>query len=135
VSALNTERWVEAAPIPVLQEQDVVYLEDEGVFVLWNDGDPFGIHEEVRAGDTVVYCAPSETFITSNGAIFDRRGRAQSDGEGRGLVVLRTQMDGHLVFVDPDPSNGRRATTSPAAAGAGGCEAPGGGERGVVPAG
>ena len=106
ISALSNENWIEAGPIPVVQEQRVVYLEEEGIFVFWNDGDPYGVMEETSDGDVAVYCRDAETFITAGGT-FDSRGRRTGGGEG--LVVLPTKMDGHEVFVDGDRSDGEPA--------------------------
>jgi hypothetical protein len=132
IGALNAEKWVEVAPIAVLQEEDVLYLEDEGIFVLWNEGDPYGIHEDAGSGDgPVVYCTESSVFLASDGRVFDRTGRPTESGEG--LAVLPARMDGHVVFVDADPSNGERSSEPTGEADSPACDPPGPGDRGLEP--
>lgn len=131
VSALSNENWIDAGPIPVLQEKRVVYLEEEGIFVFWNDGDPYGVSEETEDGDVAVYCTASEEFLTASAGTFDARGRAQGGGEG--LTVLPTRMDGPRGSVIGDRSDGAPApgrptlTTGPLS-----CSAPATDDRGIL---
>jgi hypothetical protein len=132
-SALDAENWVEVAPVPVLQQEKALYLEEEGVFVLWNEGDPYGVHEDVgSSGARVVYCASGSAFLTSDGRVFDRMGRPFEGTEG--LLVLPTRMDGHFVFVDADLTSGE-LTSGPTRVGSAPCSPPGPGARGVQPGG
>jgi hypothetical protein len=129
-SALNTKNLVEVGPIPVLQEREVVYLDDEGIFVFWNDGAPYGLFEEPERGGRAIYCAETGLLAGTEGGSFDRLGR--EDGRGPGLIVAEVEMDGHDVFVNADEDDGERAggylSQGPLV-----CEAPGPEARGIVP--
>ena len=111
ISALSNENWIDAGPIPVVQEKGVVYLAEEGIFVFWNDRDPYGVFEETADGDVAVFCRDAGIFTTAEGQSFDIRGR--DPGGGEGLTVAPIRMDGHVVFVNGDRADGEPATGTP----------------------
>jgi hypothetical protein len=134
--ALNSEGWVEVGPIPVLQEQAVAYVDDEGIFVFWNDGEPYGILENItNEGTAAVYCAADDLFLGPGGEVFASDGDA-IEGSDDGLLVLPAKTDGHLVFVNADASEGeRRPSEAPTSPPRPACAAPSPNDRGIREAG
>lgn len=103
---LDGERWVEAGPIAVVQEEEVLYLDEEGIFVFWNQGEPYGVMESVDEGSQPMsFCEASGTFLGPAGEVYDQRGRALH-GREVGLPLLPARMDGHLVSVSAERSSG-----------------------------
>ena len=131
---LNGERWVEAGSIAVIQDQDVLYLDDEGIFVFWNEGEPYGVLQSVDEGSQPMsFCKASGTFLGPSGEVYDPRGRPL-DGRGSRLPVLPARMDGHLVFVRADRSAGSTEPGSASSTPSGPrCAVPAPDDRGLRP--
>jgi hypothetical protein len=54
IGSLDSEDWIEVGPIPSVQEEGSVRL-DEGVTVYWNEGAPYGVRRERGA----IRCLPA----------------------------------------------------------------------------
>ncbi len=106
-----------------LREQEVIFLEDKAVFLVYNEGDPLALSADAQhLGDQVEYCSSSEMFESpAHGEKFDRRGYYYGGPAQRGLerFPVRIQDDG--VYIDLEqpiqgPARGEGPVQEPAGA-------------------
>ena len=85
-----------------LQEQEVIYLEKEHVFVVFNETEPLALSDDSQhVGDTVIFCESSRLFESpAHGEKFDIRGRYFGGPAARGLARYPVRLEGDLVLID-----------------------------------
>jgi hypothetical protein len=102
----SRDAWVDVAPIPALIEEEVIYDSELNVFVVWSTAGPYALAgwspRSSDRTDRVLYCRSSETFISSLGEIFDRRGNLYGGPAPRGLDRVEIKVEGLAVLVDPN---------------------------------
>ena len=106
------------ASLDDLRERGVVFLEDQGIYLVYNDGAPLALDSDAQhVGDKVVYCESSQMFESpAHGEKFDIKGHYFGGPAAKGLDRYPVQLEGDGVFVaiahpipGPDRGTGRVA--------------------------
>jgi Rieske Fe-S protein len=89
------------ASLDDLRERGVVFLEDEGIYLVYNDGDPLALDSDSQhVGDKVVFCESSQMFESpAHGEKFDIRGHYFGGPAAGGLDRYPVRLDGDGLFV------------------------------------
>lgn len=92
------------ASLDRLEEERVIYLEDDHVFLVFNDGDPLALADDAQhLGDRVEFCESSQMFESpAHGEKFDIEGSYYGGPARSGLDRYRVRIEGDGVYVDLD---------------------------------
>jgi len=108
------------ASLEDLQEQEVLFLEEHHIFLVYNDGDPLALSDDAQhVGDRVEFCTSSQMFESpAHGEKFDIRGHYFGGPARRGLDRYPVRVEGDGVYVDVDrpirgPERGEEPTRDP----------------------
>jgi Rieske Fe-S protein len=87
-----------------LEDREVIYLEDEEIFVVYNDGEPLALSDDAQhVGDKVEFCLLSRMFeAPAHGEKFDIRGYYFGGPAERGLDRYPVRVSGDGVTIDDD---------------------------------
>lgn len=93
---------IPSANLADLKERQVIYLEDDHVFLVHHRDEVFALSDDAQhVGDTVRYCASSGLFeSTAHGEKFDIRGVFLAGPALRGLDRYEVRVEGGVVLVD-----------------------------------
>lgn len=85
-----------------LHEREVIHLEKEHVFVVFNEGEPLALSDDAQhVGDTVIFCESSRLFESpAHGEKFDMHGRYFGGPAARGLSRYPVRREGDLLLID-----------------------------------
>jgi Rieske Fe-S protein len=86
-----------------LEEREVIYLEEDQIFVVYNDGEPLALSEDAQhlPGDRVRFCLTSRMFeAAAHGEKFDIRGYYFDGPARRGLDRYPVDVVGDSVTID-----------------------------------
>lgn len=87
-----------------LREQEVMYFEDEKVFLVFNDGAPLALSDDAQhTGDRVTFCESARMFESkAHGEKFDMQGRYYAGPARRALDRYMVRVAGDDVHVQLD---------------------------------
>jgi nitrite reductase/ring-hydroxylating ferredoxin subunit len=104
-----------------LREQQVIHLEEQHLFLVYNDGSPLALSDDAQhLGDRVVFCDSSQMFESgAHGERFDIEGRYFGGPAQKGLDRYGVRLEGDGVYVDldqliPGPERGDPPAAEPA---------------------
>ena len=94
------------ASLAELQEEEVLFLEEHAVFLVYNDGDPLALSADAQhVGDEVEFCESSQMFESpAHGEKFDIRGYYYGGPAQRGLDRYPVRIEGDGIYVDLEHS-------------------------------
>jgi nitrite reductase/ring-hydroxylating ferredoxin subunit len=108
------------ASLEALREQDVLFLEEHHIFLVFNDGDPLALSDDAQhVGDRVEFCRSSQMLESqAHGEKFDIRGLYYGGPSERGLDRYPVRIEGDRIFVELDqriegPRRNEQAPTDP----------------------
>lgn len=109
------------ASLTELQDEGVIYIEDEHLFLVYNDGDPLALSDDSQhlPGEYTEWCETSQMFETpTHGEKFDRRGNYYGGPATKGLDRYPIAVEGDAIYVDletviPGPERGANETLEP----------------------
>ena len=92
------------ASLEELQEQEVLFLDEHEIYLVYNDGDPLALSADAQhVGDDVEFCPSSQMFESSaHGEKFDIHGYYYGGPARRGLDRYPVRMEGGGIYVDVD---------------------------------
>jgi Rieske Fe-S protein len=90
------------ASLESLEDRGVIHLEDDHVFLVFNDGKPIALSDDAQhVGDRVEFCESSQMFESpAHGEKFDLWGLYYAGPAQRGLDRYPVRIDGDRIFVD-----------------------------------
>jgi nitrite reductase/ring-hydroxylating ferredoxin subunit len=95
--------WQTVASVTKLEQIDVGYVKDAGVFVVDTDGGPVALSEvSPHLGHRLLFCHPADVFQGKHGEVFDRRGFYIGGPSVRGMDRVAVRVHDGLVQVDLD---------------------------------
>jgi nitrite reductase/ring-hydroxylating ferredoxin subunit len=95
--------WQTVASVTSLEQIDVAYLKDAGVFVVDTDDDPVALSEvSPHLGHRLLFCREADVFQGKHGEVFDRRGFYVDGPSPRGMDRVAVRVQDGLVQVDLD---------------------------------
>jgi nitrite reductase/ring-hydroxylating ferredoxin subunit len=95
--------WTAVMSVRALEQADVAYVEELGVFVVSTDGPPVALSEvSPHLGHPLVFCPAAEVFQGKHGEVFDRRGFYTDGPSPRGMDRVGVRVEDGLVEVDPE---------------------------------
>jgi nitrite reductase/ring-hydroxylating ferredoxin subunit len=95
--------WTTLISVRALEEADVAYVEDLGVFVVNTDGRPVALSEvSPHLGHPLVFCRAADVFQGKHGEVFDRRGFHSGGPSARGMDRVAIRVRDDLVEIDPE---------------------------------
>ncbi len=85
-----------------LRDKGVVFVADESLHVVWNEGTPVALSADAQhVGDEVRFCSSSGMFESAaHGEKFDGRGLYYGGPARRGLDRYPVRVEGGAIFVD-----------------------------------
>ena len=103
-----------------LREREVIFLEEERIYLVHNDGEPLALSADAQhVGDEVEFCLSSRMFESpAHGEKFDIRGFYFAGPATNGLDRYPIRVQGDAVYVDsetviPGPARGRGPASDP----------------------
>jgi Rieske Fe-S protein len=110
------------ASVSELQDEDVIYFEDQHLFLVYNDGDPLALSDDPQhlSGEHTEWCESSQMFeAPTHGEKFDRRGNYYGGPAQQGLDRSPVAVEGDAIYVDletivPGPERGTEKPLEPA---------------------
>jgi Rieske Fe-S protein len=92
------------ASLEDLREREVLFLEEQQIFLVYNDGEPLALSDDAQhVGDRVEFCSSSHMFESAaHGEKFDIRGYYFGGPAQRGLDRYPLRIEGDGIFVDVD---------------------------------
>lgn len=102
------------ASLTELQDEGVIYVEDEHLFLVYNSGEPLALSDDPQhlPGEHTKWCERSQMFETpTHGEKFDRLGYYYAGPAKRGLDRYPLAVEGDAIYVDlerviPGPERG-----------------------------
>lgn len=109
------------ASLDDLRAEEVLFLDDHDLYLVYNDGDPLALSDDAQHmdGEHTEWCESSQMFETpTHGEKFDRRGYYYGGPATKGLdrYPVRVQGDGVYVELDeliPGPERGAAKPLKP----------------------
>lgn len=110
------------ASLSELQDEGVIEIEDQHLFLVYNDGEPIALSDDPQhlPGEFTEWCESSQLFETpTHGEKFDRLGNYYAGPAEKGLDRYPVRVDGDAIYVDhdeliPGPERGAEKTLEPA---------------------
>ena len=110
------------ATIDELRDASVLHLEDEHVFLVYNDGDPLALSDDAQHldGEHTLWCESSQMFETpTHGEKFTDLGYYYGGPAMRGLDRFPLRLQGDAIYVEldepiPGPERGSGPDFEPA---------------------
>jgi hypothetical protein len=102
-----------------VRSEGVVYVESEGVFVVWTGDEPLALAAaSPHLSHRLLFCRSSGLFEGEHGEKFDRRGIYFGGPAPRGMDRVGIEVLGDRVLIDPDalgrgPGRGALAAEEP----------------------
>lgn len=93
------------ASLDDLRDKGVMFLVDDHIFLVYNDGDPLALSDDPQhlVGEHTEWCERSHMFETpTHGEKFDRRGYYYAGPAARGLDRHPVRAEGDHLYVNPD---------------------------------
>jgi hypothetical protein len=95
--------WTTVMSVRALNEADVVYVENLGVFVVSTGGRPVALSEaSPHLGHRLVFCHAADVFQGKDGEVFDRRGFYSDGPSPRGMDRVAIRVVDDLVEIDAE---------------------------------
>jgi nitrite reductase/ring-hydroxylating ferredoxin subunit len=90
------------ASLDVLRAREVILLEEQHIFLVYNDGGPLALSDDAQhVGDRVQFCESSQMFESpAHGEKFDIRGNYFGGPAERGLDRYPVRIEGDRIFVE-----------------------------------
>lgn len=109
------------ASLTELQDEGVIYVEDEHLFLVYNDGDPLALSDDPQhlPNEHTEWCESSQLFETpTHGEKFDMRGNYYAGPAKKGLDRYPIAIEGDAIYVDletviPGPERGAEEAEEP----------------------
>ena len=120
--------WQTVMSAEALEEADVAYVRNAGVFVVDTDAGPVALAEaSPHLGHPLLFCASADAFQGEHGEVFDRRGFYVAGPASRGMDRVAVRVEDALVQVDLDEvrAGPPRGAGPPAELAGPPCEVPG----------
>jgi hypothetical protein len=93
--------WQTVASVGRLEQIEVAYLKDAGVFVVHTDRGPVALSEvSPHLRDRLLYCRSAGAFQGRHGEVFDGRGFYTDGPSSRGMDRVAVRVHDGLVEVD-----------------------------------
>jgi hypothetical protein len=93
--------WQTVASVTKLEQIDVAYLKDAGVFVVDTDRAPVALSEvSPHLAHRLLFCREADVFQGKHGEVFDRRGFYVDGPSPRGMDRVAVRVADGLVQVD-----------------------------------
>jgi hypothetical protein len=93
--------WQTVASVGRLEQIEVAYLKDAGVFVVYTDRGPVALSEvSPHLRHRLLFCRSAGAFQGSHGEVFDRRGFYSDGPSSRGMDRVAVRVHDGLVEVD-----------------------------------
>ena len=110
------------ASLTELQDEGVIEVPDEHLFLVYNDGEPLALSDDPQhlPGEHTEWCERSQMFETpTHGEKFDRRGNYYAGPASKGLDRYPIAVEGDAIYVDletviPGPERGVEEPLEPA---------------------
>jgi nitrite reductase/ring-hydroxylating ferredoxin subunit len=85
-----------------LEEEEVIYLQDHDLFLVFNDGDPLALSDDAQhLGDRVEFCESSQMFESpAHGEKFDIHGSYYGGPGQSGLDRYPVRIEGDHLYVE-----------------------------------
>ncbi|MDP9067995.1 MAG: Rieske 2Fe-2S domain-containing protein [Actinomycetota bacterium] len=93
------------ASLEDLREREVVFLDDEHIFLVYNGGEVLALSDDPQhlEGEHTEWCETSRMFETpTHGETFDSRGYYYGGPAQRGLDRYPVRIDGDPIYVELD---------------------------------
>lgn len=102
IGIATTGRFDAVASLDDLRERGVLFLDDDGIFIVYNEGDPLALSSDAQhVGDEVEFCPSSQLFESrAHGEKFDIRGYYYGGPAQRGLDRYPVRIEGDGIYVD-----------------------------------
>jgi hypothetical protein len=95
--------WETVMSVRALEDRDVAYLADPGVFLVSTDGVPLALSEvSPHLEHPLLFCRSAGVFQGKHGEVFDRRGFYVAGPSVRGLDRVASRVNDDLIEIDPD---------------------------------
>ena len=90
------------ASLDHLRVREVLFLDDQDIYLVYNDGDPMALSADAQhLGDRVEFCESSQMFESpAHGEKFDIEGNYYAGPARRGLDRYPVRVKGDGVYVD-----------------------------------
>ena len=101
ISFLRLEIPTVTASLQELQEEGIMYLEEDEIYLVNNEGDPLALSSDAQhIGDRVTYCPSSNLFEAAHGEKFNILGYYYAGPARRGLDRYPLEVEGDVLTVD-----------------------------------
>lgn len=93
------------ASLDELREEEVIFLDEHDVFLVFIDGDPLALSDDPQhlEGEHAEWCGSSKMFETpTHGEKFDRRGYYYGGPAQKGLDRYPVRIEGDGIYVNLD---------------------------------
>jgi hypothetical protein len=95
--------WQAVMSVNTLEEADVAYIRNAGVFLVRTDGGPLALSAASPHPDhRLLFCRSSYTFQGIHGEVFDRRGFYVGGPSPRGMDRVAIRIQEGVVQIDAD---------------------------------
>jgi hypothetical protein len=115
IRAATDQGWREVTSVEVLEDREVIYLSQIGIFLV--DGDPpvALVAESPHQGEPLVYCGAGRNFVSlAHGETFDRQGRYIDGPSPRGMDRIGLRVIEGRVEINPSVRAPGAPNTDPA---------------------
>lgn len=110
-----------AASLEQLREEEVLFLDEHNIFLVYNEGDPLALLDDPQHldGEHTEWCESSQLFETpTHGEKFDRRGNYYGGPAAKGLDRYPVRIEGDGLYIDldqliPGPERGAEKPLEP----------------------
>ena len=115
--ASSSDGEAPVATIDELQNAGVLHLEDEHLFLVYNDGTPLALSDDAQHmdGEYTLWCESSQMFETpTHGEKFDDQGYYYGGPAQRGLDRFPLRLQGDAIYMELDePTPGPERGSGP----------------------
>lgn len=95
--------WQTVMSVDALEEADVAYIRNAGVFLVRTDGGPVALSAASPHPDhRLLFCRSSGTFQGQHGEVFDRAGFYLDGPAPRGMDRVAVRVEGGVIQIDAD---------------------------------
>lgn len=96
--------WMPVVPLQDLQDRDVLYVADHGVFIVDLGHHLLALSDDAQhiEGERVLYCEASRTFMGPHGEFFDGQGRYVAGPARTDLDLYPVRAEAGWIQVDLD---------------------------------
>jgi nitrite reductase/ring-hydroxylating ferredoxin subunit len=95
--------WQAVMSLDALEDADVAYIRNAGVFLVRTDGGPVALSAASPHPDhRLLFCRSSDTFQGEHGEVFDRAGFYLDGPAPRGMDRVAVRVQGGVIQIDAD---------------------------------